>query len=350
MDDNQTTETVETEVVASPEKVGVSLRDSLSKNFDSEDEAQRVEPTAAPTSNAETTEEAEKIEAKPTSTERVPVAPPADMNKEEREAFLNPTSENNHVLQRYLSRRAHETRADYQRQTAELEQTKQKVGALYQAVSEYEKDYARDGINIADVTKRSIEWDLAMKANPTQTALEYIDAYGLTLNDLVYYVQQGGYQQPQQEQQSYLTAADAERIAQEKIDTLLRQQQESVIAQNHYNAVQSFISSKPLFKDPGTAQQLEDAMEPIVAALSQRGGNPQEILETAYEYVTRGNPTFSALRTQFEAPQVVEQTLRTTQKAKAASRSISGSTGSGTPRLKATSLRDNLQRRFTGAD
>lgn len=350
MDDNQTTEKVETEVVASPEKVGISLRDTLNKNFDAKEEAARVEPSLPQSETTEPSQKPDKTEVKATSNERVPVAPPADMNKEEREAFLNPTAENNHILQRYLSRRAHETRADYQRQTAELEQTKQKVGAIYQAVAEYEKDYARDGINIADVTKRSIEWDLAMKANPTQTALEYIDAYGLTLNDLVSYVQQGGYQQPQQEQQSYLTAADAERIAQEKIDALLRQQQESVIAETHYNAVQSFISSKPLFKDPGTAQQLEDAMEPIVAALSAKGGNPQEILETAYEYVTKGNATFSALRTKFEAPQVVEQTLRTTQKAKAASRSISGATGSGTPRLKATSLRDNLQRRFSGVD
>lgn len=345
MEDN-TVEKTETEVVAPTEKVGISLRESLQSKFDSKEEAARVEPSSEP----QTVKSEDKSSPERISQERVAVAPPADMNKEEKEAFLNPTAENNHILQRYLSRRAHETRTDYQRQTAELEQTKQKLGPIYETIQAYEKDYARDGISLADVTKRSIEWDLAMKANPTQTALEYIDSYGLTVQDLLQYVQQGQYQQPQQEQQQYLTAQDAERIAQEKIDALMRQQQESLIAQEHYNAVQSFINSKPLFKDPGTAAQLEDAMEPIVAALSAKGGNPQEILETAYNYVTKGNPTFSALNAKFEAPQVVEKTIRETQKAKSASRSISGSAGSGTPRLKATSLRDNLQRRFSGAD
>lgn len=345
MEDN-TVEKTETEVVAPTEKVGISLRESLESKFDSKEESARVEPS----SESQTVRSEDKSSPERVSQERVAIAPPADMNKEEKEAFLNPTAENNHILQRYLSRRAHETRTDYQRQTAELEQTKQKLGPIYDTIQAYEKDYARDGISLADVTKRSIEWDLAMKANPTQTALEYIDSYGLTVEDLLQYVQQGQYQQPQQEQQQYLTAEDAERIAQEKIDALMRQQQESLIAQEHYNAVQSFINSKPLFKDPGTAAQLEDAMEPIVAALSAKGGNPQEILETAYNYVTKGNPTFSALNAKFEAPQVVEKTIRETQKAKSASRSISGSAGSGTPRLKATSLRDNLQRRFSGAD
>lgn len=346
MDDN-TVEKTDTEVVAETEKVGLSLRESLQSKFDAKDEEAKVEPSLKETN--ESTETITPSESK-TVSERIAVAPPADMNKEEKDAFLNPTTQNSHILQQYLSRRALETRNDYKRQTMELEQTKQKLGPIYETVQAYEKEYAKDGISLADVTKKSIEWDLAMKANPTQTALEYIDAYGLTLNDLIGFVQSGGYQQPEQTPQQYLTQADAERIAQEKIDALMQKQQESVVAEQHYNAVQSFISSKPLFKDPGTAAQLEDAMEPIVAALSARGGNPQEILETAYNYVTKGNPTFSALNAKFEAPQVVEKTIRETQKAKSASRSISGSAGSGTPRLKATSLRDNLQRRFSGAD
>lgn len=344
MDDN-VTEKTETEIVADTEKVGISLRDKLEEKFDEADESERVEPTVESATEPKTSNAKQS-----TTNDRVAVAPPSDMNKEEREAFLNPTPANNHILQKYLSRRAYETRNDYQRQTAELEQQRQRINSVYDAITPYEKEYARDGISIADVTKRSIEWDLAMKANPTQTALEYLDSYGVTVNDLYEYLQGGQYQQPEEQPQQYLTQADAERIAQEKIDALIRQQQESFLAEQTNNTVQSFIASKPLFKDPGTAQQLEDAMEPIVAALSAKGGDPQEILEQAYEYVTLGNPTFSALRAKFEAPQVVQQALKETQRAKAASRSISGTTGSGTPRLKATSLRDNLQRRFSGVD
>lgn len=355
MDDN-TAQTTETEVKADTEKVGVNLRESLEQKFDAKDETAKLEPSLKETKPEP---KAAKVEASDSDDDDEPslpepgrtvVAPPPDMNKEEREAFLNPTAANSHVLQSYLSRRAYETRNDYKRQTAELEQTRSKIGAVYDAVSAYEKEYARDGISIADVTKRSIEWDMAMKANPTQTALEYLDSYGITVDDLYGYIQGGGYQQQPQTQQQYLTAADAERIAQEKVDALVRQQQESFLAEQTNNTVQSFIKSKPLFRDPGTAAQLEDAMEPIVAALSAKGGNPQEILEQAYEYVTLGNPTFSALRSKFEAPQVIEQAQKETMRAKAASRSITGSAGSGTPRLKTSSIRENLQRRYSGTD
>lgn len=157
-------------------------------------------------------------------------------------------------------------------------------------------------------------------------------------------------QQQQQPQQQYLTQADAERIAQEKIEAMMQKQQQSVLAETNYNTVQSFMNSKPLFKDPGTALQLEEAMAPIVAALTQQGGNPQDILETAYNYVTKGNPTFAALTQRLEAPIVVEQRVRQAQKAKAATKSISGGTGSGSPRMQTKDLRTNLQRRFNGGE
>lgn len=346
MEDN----TQNTEVVADTEKVGLSIRETLESRFDPEEEAKTVQP--------KTVEEAARIEKvepgvaqaeQPAPQEKVAIAPPADMRKEEREAFLNPTAENAHILQAYLSRRAYETRTDYARKTQELEQTRQRVAALNDVVSQYEPEYARYGMNIADVTRRSIEWDRAMQANPLQTALEWLDSYGVGVEDLAGFVQGGG-EIPQQQPPQYLTAEDAERIAQQKIDALLEQQQQSVLAQTNYQAVQSFIVDKPLFRDPGTATQLEEAMAPIVAALSGNGQSPQEILETAYNYVTKGNPTFSALAQKLEAPQVVEEKIRETQRAKAATKSITGSAGSGNPRLQTKDLRSNLQRRFYGGD
>lgn len=354
--------TENTEVKADVEKVGVSLRDSLQSKFDAQDEADRVEPDAVEVEEDEdeTEEEVETEEApnepQPVTpqqtqvkTERLAVAPPGDMSKEEKDAFLNPTAQNSHILQAYLSRRAYQTQSDYSRKMNELEQTRQKVGGLYNVLKDHESDYVRKGLNIADVTRRFIEWDKAMDANPMQTALEWLDAYEIDLNDLVN-MRQNGYMPQQQPQQQYLTAADAERIAQEKIEAMMQKQQQSVLAESNYNAVQSFMNSKPLFKDPGTALQLEEAMAPIVAALTQQGGNPQDILETAYNYVTKGNPTFAALTQRLEAPAVVEQKVRQAQKAKAATKSISGGTGSGSPRLQTKDLRTNLQRRFNGGE
>lgn len=351
--------TENTEVQADVEKVGVSLRDSLQSKFDAKDEADRVEPDAVEVEEDEDTEEVETEEAPnepqqvtpqqtQVKTERLAVAPPGDMSKEEKDAFMNPTSENSHVLQAYLSRRAYQTQSDYSRKMNELEQTRQKVTGLYNVIKDHESDYVRKGLNMADVTRRFIEWDKAMDANPMQTALEWLDAYEIDLDQLAQMRSQGyALQQPQPQ---YLTAADAERIAQEKIQAMMQQQQQSVLAESNYNAVQSFMNSKPLFKDPGTALQLEEAMAPIVAALTQQGGNPQEILETAYNYVTKGNPTFAALTQRLEAPAVVEQKVRQAQKAKAATKSISGGTGSGSPRMQTKDLRTNLQRRFNGGE
>ncbi len=354
--------TENTEVKADVEKVGVSLRDSLQSKFDAQDEADRVEPDAVEVEEDEdeTEEEVETEEAPnepqavtpqqtQVKTERLAVAPPGDMSKEEKDAFLNPTAQNSHILQAYLSRRAYQTQSDYSRKMNELEQTRQKVSGLYNVMKDHESDYVRKGLNIADVTRRFIEWDKAMDANPMQTALEWLDAYEIDLTDLVN-MRQNGYMPQQQPQQQYLTAADAERIAQEKIEAMMQKQQQSVLAESNYNAVQSFMNSKPLFKDPGTALQLEEAMAPIVAALTQQGGNPQDILETAYNYVTKGNPTFAALTQRLEAPAVVEQKVRQAQKAKAATKSISGGTGSGSPRLQTKDLRTNLQRRFNGGE
>jgi hypothetical protein len=354
-----------TEVKADVEKVGVSLRDSLESKFSAKDEADRVEATAVKTENDEESQEEEVTEETAPETsvqqttpqlnqatqpkqERLAVAPPGDMSKEEKEAFLNPTAENSHILQSYLSRRAYQTQSDYSRKMNDLEQTRQKVTGLYNVIKDHESDYIRKGLNMADVTRRFIEWDKAMDANPTQTALEWLDAYEIDLNELVQMRQQG--YAPQVEQPKYLTAADAERIAQEKIQAMMQQQQQSVLAETNYNTVQSFMNSKPLFKDPGTALQLEEAMAPVVAALSQQGGNPQDILETAYNYVTKGNPTFAALTQRLEAPTVVEQKVRQAEKAKAATKSISGGTGSGSPRLQVKDLRTNLQRRFNGGE
>ena len=350
MEDNTPLDSNAGEMVADSGKVGVSLRENLIQHFDKKDEDNRSVPTQIKQEEPhesipkQTTDE--KVAQVAATQERVAIAPPADMNKAEKEAFLNPTSENAHVLQSYLSRRAYQYRTDYQKQTAELEQTRQKVNSLYNTIKDFEPEYIKQGISLSDVARRSIEWDRAMKQNPVETAMEWLEAYGVNLNELSDYYQKN-HSTPQQPS-NYLTKEEAETIAQQKIEAMINEQRQSALAYTNHQTVQSFIQSKPLFKDPGTAAQLEDAMAPVVAALSQQGGSPQEILETAYNYVTKGHPTFSALAQKLDVPQVVERKVAEAQKAKAAIRSITGSAGSGTPRLKTKSLGENLRRRYSG--
>lgn len=283
--------------------------------------------------------------------ERIPLVPPSDMNKAEREAFLNPTPNNAHILQQYMNRRAYETRSDYQRKIQEVEQLKAQTSGLYDTIKQYENDYARQGISLGDIAKRSIAWDQAMQSNPIETAIEWLDSYGLTLEQLQnrqgMVQQQGVYQPPQA---NYLTRAEAERIAEEKFQAAQEAQQQSAVAYYNERVVESFVAAKPLFKDPETASQLEAEMAPIVQALTSTGrySSPEEILETAYNYVVAGNPTFSSLNKAMTARPDIEQKQAAVQKAKAASRSISGSAGSGTPKINIKNMRDNLQRRLTG--
>lgn len=347
--DNVENENTEVAAESTPSKV--DIRAALDENFDLRDddivepsEPETEQPSAASQGSTSSQEQQPVVE-------RIPVVPPADMNKFEKEAFLNPTSDNAHILQQYMNRRAYETRTDYQRKMQEVEDMRKQTSGIYDTIKQYENDYAKEGISLGDIAKRSVAWDRAMRENPVETAREWLSSYGIDLNDL-YENQQPGFdqQQYQQPNQGYLTREEAERIAEEKFQAVQQQQEQKAVAYYNERVVESFVSSKPLFKDPETASQLEAEMAPIVQALSSTGkySSPEEILNTAYNYVVAGNPTFSALNSAMSAKPAIEQKVAAAQKAKAASKSISGSAGSGTPRMEVKNIRDNLRRRMSG--
>ena len=319
-----------------------SIRDVLQAQLDKETETPIQEASSAvPEQSVET---AQPVVDKPL------LVPPADMRKEEKDAFLNPTPQNAHILQAYMNRRAYETRSDYQRKMAEVDQLKQQTSGLYDVLKQYENEYAKHGISISDMARRSIAWDKAMQTNPIETAREWLDAYGLSVQDLTNATgqQDSQVQQSTPTQQNYLTREEAERIAEEKFKTIRDQEQKNAVAYYNERIVESFLNSKPLFKDPETASQLEAEMAPIVSGLAATGrySSPEEILETAYRYVVAGNPTFSSITSKIAATSAIEQKQAEVAKAKTASRSISGSAGSGTPRVQTKNIRDNLRRRF----
>jgi hypothetical protein len=329
------------------EPKGPSIREALAQHLD-QGEQPDTEVKAETETQDEVTQETPHVE---TPIDRPTLLPPADMRAEEREAFLNPTAANAHVLQGYLNRRAYETRSDYSRKMAEVEELKRQTSGIYDVIKQYETDYAKQGISLGDIAKRSIAWDKAMQNNPVETAIEWLESYGLTIDDIAGYQPQNGDYQPQQNP-GYLTRQEAERIAEERMQAIMQQQEQKAVELFNQRVVESFMNTKPVFKDPETASQIEAEMAPIVQALTGTGrySSPEQILETAYNYVINGNPAYSSLVHKMTAKPVIEQQQAVAQKAKAASRSISGSPGSGTPRIQTKDLRENLRRRLIGDD
>jgi hypothetical protein len=276
--------------------------------------------------------------------EFVPVAAPSDMNKAEREAFANPTPENAHVLQGYLSRRGYELKADYSRQTQELRERVAVADEIHQTFEPYAQDY--EGLRPTEILSNAILWDQGMKTDPIATAWEYLETYNIHPQDLLGY----DYQPQQQSMPEYLTKEEADALAEEKISQFLEKKEQEQIVTQRFDALDSFKKSKPLFRDPGTAEQLEAEMAPLVHAEINRGTgeNAKEILERVYNYVTSTNPVFSGLVSKLNAKPMIDKKIAITNKAKAASRSISGSPGSGLPKIK-TNMRENLRLRMAGS-
>jgi hypothetical protein len=342
MDEN-VTEVTQEDVTSDRNEGDLQIRQSLRKQLHGQ-ENQQTEEEAVQESNEEEAEV--EVQAPAAQPEQVVYAPPSDMNKTEKEAFLNPTSENAHILQGYLNRRAHETRTQYDRKAQELNQLIERNSTVYNTIKQYEEDYAKEGISIQDVARRSVAWDRAMRNDPIATAREWLEAYGLSPQDLA-----DDYQtQSQPVQQNYLTREEAERIAEERWQSLHAEQEKKAVEYMNQKIVESFMNQKPLFRDPETASQLEGEMAPVVKALTQTGrySSQEEILETAYNYVVNGNPVFASLNQKLQAKPAIQQQLQIVQKAKQAAKSISGSAGSGTPRVVTKDIRDNLRRRMAG--
>lgn len=344
-DNSQDIETTEVQSDRSAQE-RLSIRDALEQQFEKPENAQNGAEAKAEThykenQSTQAVEQVFEAEVKPA------LLPPADMRKEEKEAFLNPTSENSHILQSYLNRRAYETRSDYGRKMAEVEELRKNTSSVYDTIKQYEGDYAKQGISLGDIAKRSIAWDRAMQENPVDTAREWLESYGVSLEDLTH----TNYQ-PQQQPQNYLTREDAEQIAEQRMQSLMQQQEQKAVEYYNQRVVDSFMNSKPVFRDPETAAQIEADMAPVVQALTGTGrySSPEEILDTAYNYVINGNPAYSGLISKMAAKPVIQEQKAAVQKAKAASKSISGSAGSGTPRVQTKDIRDNLRRRLQGGD
>lgn len=331
---DKTIEPKETKIDArDPEaKIAKSFRDQVKNKIDAPREEIKVIPVSPISVNT-------GIQNQDPQQTRMMVAAPADMKAEEKDAFNKLSPE----MQQYVSRRSYEYQSDHSRKVNQLKEVEKELGDVYSVVTPQLRDeYSRQGIAVPDLIRRSVAWDKAFKTNKVGAAFDHLDSYGITLEDLIAARQNGVYQDKQPE---YLTREDAEKIAIEKSQQLFQEQEQSHLAYQSQSAVKSFLGTKPLFRDPGTALQLESAIANEIIGLKAQGidGSPQELLEMGYERVTKLHPVFSNLVNQLNQRQEDERKNAEALKAQAASRSIKGSPGSGTPKYKANSFRESLE-------
>lgn len=282
---------------------------------------------AAPEAPKPAADDAEAVE---------PILPPPSLKPEERAVWdtLPPAA------QKFLARRAHETTADYNRRMQEVSAKEKQLGD-WQTLAEAREEAQRLGLDPATTYRTAIAWEKAFRANPRDAALQYLQAYGIDPRELV--GAGGGQQQPQQQ-------ANGQYMTREEFAAWQREVQEAQSLQSNQTAVDNFMKGKPLFRDPGTGQELEAKMAPIVKGMYS--DNPQrpiaEILEEAYHLVTRGDPRFSELLEKLNGREAAAKSAKEAEAARAATRSISGGPGGGAPAFKPKTRTDALRLAFQG--
>ena len=278
-----------------------------------------------------------------------PILPPADMSEEEKKEFkaLSPK------MQQFISRRAYETRNSYTQNSMRLaEEYKPYREALE---SKEAKEFQRDNPNvkISDLVKRSIQWDRALRLNPEAAAKNFLSHYGIDADGIAADGEDSdssGFEDRNGSGASRYSEEDIDRIVRERVAEALSSKDQEVTTQRNQSAVNKFVESKPLFRDPGTAEQLEAEMAPIVEIYrrNEPDAPPADLLEKAYDYVIKNSPKFSEVRTRLEAKAQAERSKQAAEKARKASRSISGGPGSGSPKRKAKSIGDALRMHYAG--
>lgn len=328
---------VETETQA--EKPSRSVRSELRKQFKSGDvkEIAKEAPSgikqieASKPSDTKVVAVGNEAAAQPV---RDPILPPADMSAEEKADWAKLPYE----AQKYLARRAYETRTDYTKKTEAVAAKEREIAALTGLnIENVRSEYARHGIPLNTVFENAIAWDRAFRTNPQVAAREYLATWGIKPEELIGTAKEQNAPQFRPE--------DMQRLIDERVNEKLETERQSVYTQQIFSAVESFKKDKPLFRDPGTAAQLEQAMYPIVAGL--RTQNPSrselEILEEAYGLVTRGTPQFADLLSKIDSRAKAESQNAEAVKALQASRAISGGPGTGSPQKEVKGIRNALR-------
>lgn len=315
-----------------------SLEKALSEDAQSE-EAESAPEEALELSKAPEVSEAPVAEPEP---EYVPVAAPAGMTAEQKERFaqLSPAE------QQFLSEQYTGWQRSYTQKQMQLAEQAKRYQALGNVLEPVMNEYQRQGVAPEQVVQRAIAWDQAFKQDPVQAARQFLDSYGVDAEELLDV--ENMHPEARYQNDPYIQELQEKLEAQEQ----WRAQQEQAQRQQYVQTVQGelnqFLADKPLFKDPGTAAQLEAEMAPIVTSLKQQmpQASTVEILDRAYNYVAYGNEQFrSLLEAQSKRQQIAAEQQRTAAKEKL-SASVTGGPGTGQPSKKIGSIQDSLEAAF----
>lgn len=334
-----------------------SIRESLEKNLKADDKTENtksINGTASEPAKGKSFVNNELVPSandnpQNSATNAAGVTPPGDMNAEERAAFLNPTAQNIHVLQGYHARRAEQTNTTFQRRMAEVVTKEREYDGLSRVITQDIRDeYARERTSVPQLVENAIAWDRAFKTNKNATAVEYLKAQGVNLDEFVRGVSDGTlYEDPKPQ---YLTQEQADKLWEEK----RQKEEEARVASESYSALESFLSNPAFQGDPSISEQRQLAVAREVRILKEVDGfqgSTQELLERALQRAVGSHEAFSGLQNQqaakpTETSSAIHEQMQKVRDAKKASRTISGSLGSGSPVTKATSLRESLEQNY----
>lgn len=213
-----------------------------------------------------------------------------------------------------------------------------KVLQDYKGLDEFTPLIKQAGTSHAEVIKRAVSWENALKSNPAEALRYAARIYNVDLSALA-----GGQEQnPQQRQQSAMQPAFDPRLIDQKVS-------EAVRRRDMERDIASFET------DP--ANRYFSQVKPIMASLLNSG--QAATLKDAYEQAIWANPDIRSELIKQQADDQAKTSAEDAEKARKAaaadqarraSKSISGSSGPGASRAlnnNPTSVRDALKEAFT---
>jgi hypothetical protein len=335
---------VEVETKSEPKELNqneMSFRDALKQNMAEDKKVEKKE--ASEDRPKQPNQYTKKAEPETSTKLPPPVAPPADMTAEELEDFKALTPKQ----QAYVSRRAYETRSAFSRSMQEVQQKAKSYEGIEREIAPHRPWLATKGITEDAVIRNAIGWEQRLEQDRLGGAKAWLQAQGIDPYELL--DENSQYEQPQQARQ--IDPEEVERNIFNKIQNQFQLQEQARTTEQHYNVVEKFKNDKVLFQDPNTASMLESEMAPLISLYVQQDPSlpPEKALEKAYTTVTRSNDTFANLLNAYGERERAEKAKAEAEKARQASRSISGGLSGSNPVTTGLGFRDELRLRMKGA-
>lgn len=265
--------------------------------------------------------------------EEIPaILPPAELDPEAKRDFEE-LARTKPELARKFSKRYYDMRRDYTSKTMELAQVRQRYQQLDQVSQAHANRLARKGVSVEQAISNALAWDHFLEEQGPNAALQWLEKHGYDPEELIEARDNGQAHSGRQAQAQIPAELQRELEESRRFRQRLIQQQQAQVVNGVYGTVESFKRSKPIFADPSTAEQIEQAMAPVVIGLaSANPGTPHaQLLERAYNMVVNSDERFRALVNSAEKRKTIEAERDRSHRARAAS-SIAGSgPGTGSP-------------------